>query len=98
MREYDVRVCLGTDSKASNPDLSLIAEIQFVAELYPELEVTELLEMVTVNASFALGLEGKYGFLGEGASSQLLMVPVNPEYPLEVQLISNLNEAEFVHL
>jgi len=98
MLEYDVRVCLGTDSKASNPDLSLIAEIQFVAEMYPELKVTELLEMVTVNASFALGIEEKYGFLGEGASPQLLMIPVNPEHLLEVQLISNLNEAEFVHL
>jgi len=28
----------------------------------------------------------------------LLMIPVNPEHLLEVQLISNLNEAEFVHL
>ena len=98
MLECDVRVCLGTDSKASNPDLSLISEIQFVAKMYPELKVTELLEMVTVNASFALGIEEKYGFLGEGASPQLLMIPVNPEHLLEVQLISNLNEAEFVHL
>jgi len=26
------------------------------------------------------------------------MIPVNPEHLLEVQLISSLNEAEFVHL
>lgn len=98
MLEYDVRVCLGTDSRASNPDLSLIDELQFVAALYPELKVAKLLEMVTVNASFALGLDKKYGFLGEGASTKVLMVPVNPEKPLEIQLISNLSKAESVDL
>ena len=98
MLENDVRVCLGTDSKASNPDLSLIDELQFVAALYPELKVEKLLEMVTVNASFALGLDKKYGFLGEGASTKVLMVPVDPENPLDIQLISNLSKAESVDL
>ena len=39
------RVAIGTDSRASNPDLSLFAELQFLATRYPEISHLELLRL-----------------------------------------------------
>lgn len=98
MLECGVRVCLGTDSRASNPDLSLVAELQFVAEKYSQLNLLPLLEMATTNAAFALGLENRFGFLNQGSTSRVLAVPVNSQSSLESQLLINLAQAESVSL
>lgn len=50
-------VALGTDSRASNPDLSIWKELQFVATLEPAVPVSELLKMVTTSAARALNLD-----------------------------------------
>lgn len=39
------KVAIGTDSRASNPDLSVFAELQFLAERYPEISHLELLHL-----------------------------------------------------
>ena len=49
-----VRVALGTDSRASNPDLSLFAELQFLASQTPQLSHLELLKLGTTNGRKAL--------------------------------------------
>jgi cytosine/adenosine deaminase-related metal-dependent hydrolase len=53
----DTRITLGTDSRASNPDLSLWREVQYVAQTYPELTIGTLISFVTTNATEALGLD-----------------------------------------
>ena len=55
------RVILGTDSRASNPDLSIWRELQHVASLAPELSPEQLLAMITTHAAEAMGCE-KTGF------------------------------------
>lgn len=50
------RVVLGTDSRASNPDLSLWRELQFVATHFSDISIPRLLAMVTTDAADALGL------------------------------------------
>ena len=50
-----VRVCLGTDSLASNPDLDILAEARFVKRRYPDFDGETLLKMVTVFGAEALG-------------------------------------------
>ena len=47
-------VAIGTDSRASNPDLSLFAELQFLATLEPDLSHLELLRLGTEAGRFAL--------------------------------------------
>ena len=47
-------VAFGTDSRASNPDLSLFAEIQFVAEQHPDLSHLTLLNLATRSGRRAL--------------------------------------------
>lgn len=98
MLENGVRVCLGTDSRASNPDLSLVAELQFVAEEYSTLSVMQLLEMVTTNAAFALGLDDRWGSFNKGAAAQVLAVPMDPDESFDSQVLLNLDKAQAISL
>lgn len=50
------RVVLGTDSRASNPDLNIWRELQHVARIAPELSPGRLLAMVTTHSAEAMGL------------------------------------------
>lgn len=52
-----VRITLGTDSRASNPDLNLWREVQHIAKTYPQLAIGTLIALVTTNAARALGLD-----------------------------------------
>ncbi len=47
-------VAIGTDSRASNPDLSVFAELQFLAERHPEVSHLALLKLATSNGRRAL--------------------------------------------
>jgi cytosine/adenosine deaminase-related metal-dependent hydrolase len=51
------RVVLGTDSRASNPDMSIWRELQHVAGLAPELSPGFLLAMITTHAAEAMQCE-----------------------------------------
>src|SRR5205823_4598822 len=61
-----VRVCLGTDSLASNPDLDLLAEARFVYATYPDFPGEQLLRMVTLSGAEALGWADEPGRLAAG--------------------------------
>ena len=64
-----VRVALGTDSRASNPDLSVWREFQFLLRRRPDLEPYRVLEMASKSGGEALlGAETKYGTIQIGAS------------------------------
>ena len=56
LRELGGRVALGTDSRASNPDLSLFAELQFLAVAHPEESHFKLLQLGSDAGYEALGL------------------------------------------
>lgn len=66
-----VNVTLGTDSRASNPDLNLWNEVRFLADRYPDVPAATLLGLVTRNAASALGIEADRGTLAEGKAADL---------------------------
>jgi cytosine/adenosine deaminase-related metal-dependent hydrolase len=66
-----VRVALGTDSRASNPDLSLWNEVRFVRERFPSVPPERLLEMATKNGAEALMLADRYGTIEPGRTARL---------------------------
>jgi cytosine/adenosine deaminase-related metal-dependent hydrolase len=69
-------VCLGTDSRASSPDLDLLAEMRFVARHYPELDPQIILQLGTLQGAVALGREQEIGSLQEGKFANLAIVPL----------------------
>ena len=71
-----VRVCLGTDSLASNPDLDILAEARFVRTRYPDFPGDRLLRMVTLSGAEALGWADEAGSLTAGKSADFVVVPL----------------------
>jgi cytosine/adenosine deaminase-related metal-dependent hydrolase len=71
-----VRVCLGTDSLASNPDLDILAEARFVRGRYPDFPGDQLLRMVTLSGAEALGWADECGSLEAGKSADFVAVPL----------------------
>lgn len=71
-----VRVALGTDSLASNPDLDLLAEARFIYDMYPEFPGEQLLRMATLSGAEALGWAETTGSLEPGKSADLVVVPL----------------------
>ena len=71
-----VRVCLGTDSLASNPDLDILAEARFVHAKYSNFPGDALLKMVTLSGAEALGWADEAGSLEAGKSADFVVVPL----------------------
>jgi aminodeoxyfutalosine deaminase len=69
-----VRVALGTDSLASNPDLSILNEARFVHARYPDFSMPQLLRMATLSGAEALGWADECGSLEPGKSADLAVV------------------------
>ena len=54
-------ICIGTDSLASNHQLSVFEELKTIAKNYPKISFEELIEWGTRNGAEALGLDNKLG-------------------------------------
>lgn len=68
-----VRVAVGTDSRASNPDLSILAELRYIAGVFPELSPDEILRLGTQQGAAALGWP-RLGTLEVGQRANLAAV------------------------
>jgi cytosine/adenosine deaminase-related metal-dependent hydrolase len=76
MLQRRIPVALGTDSRASNPDLSIAAEVCFAAARFPQVESAAWLRMVTADAARALGVEREWGTLTIGKRAALASVVI----------------------
>ncbi len=72
---------LGTDSRASNPDLNLWSEAQRVRAQHPTLACVEILKMITTDAAEFLGIVNQYGAIRVNQPSTLTAI----QLPAEVQ-------------
>lgn len=75
--ERGVRVAVGTDSLASNPDLDLLEELRLVHRLYPELAGEDVLRLGTLSGAEALGWADAAGSLTPGKSADVAVVPLD---------------------
>lgn len=64
--------CLGTDSLASAPTLSLFHEMAFVRRRFPEIPPAQILAMATRNGARALSMEHHYGTLSPGKRARFI--------------------------
>ena len=67
-------VCLGTDSLASAPSLSILDEIRFLSRLNPETEPSLLLTMGTLGGAWALRIDDEVGSLVPEKKADLAIV------------------------
>lgn len=74
LRQAGVCVALGTDSRASNPDLSMLAELRALVAARPELAPAEAVRMATVDGAAALGLVGEAGSLAAGKRADFVAI------------------------
>jgi cytosine/adenosine deaminase-related metal-dependent hydrolase len=78
-----VRVALGTDSLASNPDLDMLAEARFVHARFPEVAGDALLHMLTLDGARALARGDETGSLTPGKSADLVVLPLADAEPAD---------------
>lgn len=92
MLSVGVAVALGTDSRASSPDLSILAETRFVANKYPTVGRDVVLQLGTIRAATALGRDHQLGSLEPGKFANLAIVALpnrNAADPYELLFNSN---------
>jgi cytosine/adenosine deaminase-related metal-dependent hydrolase len=73
LREAGIRVALGTDSRASNPDLSVLAECRTLVDAglaSPE----EAVRMATIHGAWALDFDRRAGRLAPGRPADLAIL------------------------
>jgi aminodeoxyfutalosine deaminase len=75
LRSLGFNICLGTDSLASNENLSLFAEMRAFQKEFPAVSPEEILKMVTVNPATALHQENMLGRIRPGFRADLIAVP-----------------------
>lgn len=76
MQRIGVRVAIGTDSRASNPDLAMWQELRHVARIHDAIDPLMLLKMATQNAGEALGIGDRVGTIGPGKFANLAAFPL----------------------
>jgi cytosine/adenosine deaminase-related metal-dependent hydrolase len=76
MLSAGVHVAIGTDSRASNPDLSLLAELRFVAAHHTAISREKILQLGTLAGAQALGQDHEVGSLSPGKLANLAIVPL----------------------
>lgn len=70
-------IVLGTDSLASNTQLSMIKEIQALQNAFPFLQLKELLQWATFNGAKALGMEDTLGSFKKGKTPGVILIKGN---------------------
>lgn len=71
-----VRVTVGTDSRASNPDLSVWGELQAIATNGTGLSPAEILKLGTTEAADGLGINADFGTLEAGKSARFSLAKI----------------------
>lgn len=74
-RSLGFNICLGTDSLASNENLSLFAEMRAFQNNFPDVSPEGILRMATANPARALQQENTLGKICRGRHADLLAIP-----------------------
>lgn len=79
LRRMQCTLTLGTDSLASNHQLSVWAEIQAVRQGFPDIPLNEILQWATFNGARALGIADRYGSFSAGKKPGVVLIGDNCE-------------------
>ena len=79
--ELGARHFLGTDSRASNPDLNLWSEAKLVRTEHPSVTSLEILKMITTDPAEFLGIADRYGAIRVGKPATLTAIKLQGNFP-----------------
>jgi aminodeoxyfutalosine deaminase len=65
-RDENLNICIGTDSLASNHELSVLAEMITLQLNFPEIKLEELIQWASINGAKALQIDEKFGSFEAG--------------------------------
>ena len=91
-------VCLGTDSLASNENLSLFAEMRAFQRSEPGISPDEILKMVTVNPAIALHQENMIGRIRPGLRADLIAIPCGHRPNLFEEIVGFDGQVDWIML
>jgi len=74
LRSEGCTITLGTDSLASNHQLSIWEEIQAIRAHFPEIPLEEILQWATLNGAKALGITERYGSFEKGRQPGVIVI------------------------
>ncbi|MEP3481994.1 MAG: amidohydrolase family protein [Fuerstiella sp.] len=85
------KLILGTDSRASNPDLSIWKELQTFCQLHPDESLVDRLPMVSTHAASAIGLSAESVNLkvGQPFKATVVTTPAESESTLDQSLVKD---------
>jgi aminodeoxyfutalosine deaminase len=89
-------VCLGTDSLASNENLSLFAEMRAFQRSEPAISPEQIFEMVTANPASALGQENALGRIRSGFRADLVATPCGEGRDLFGEIVAFDGEVDWM--
>ncbi|MCK5857591.1 MAG: amidohydrolase family protein [Bacteroidales bacterium] len=73
LKNQDLKICLGTDSLASNHQLSILEEMKILNKNF-DVSLEELIRWATYNGACALGMNSKLGSIEKGKSPGILLL------------------------
>ncbi len=88
LRALGFNICLGTDSLASNENLSLFAEMRAFQRNEPNVSPRKIFEMVTVNAARALNQQNALGRIRPGFHVDLTSIPCSGSTNLFEEIVA----------
>jgi cytosine/adenosine deaminase-related metal-dependent hydrolase len=72
--ENDCMIVLGTDSLASNHQLSIVEEIKTLHQNFPAIPLELMLQWATINGAKALQMEGRLGSFEKGKQPGIVLI------------------------
>jgi cytosine/adenosine deaminase-related metal-dependent hydrolase len=77
-----INVAVGTDSRASSPDLNLVEDLRLLHRIAPEVPAKTIWKMATINGAQALGLQGRVGEISAGCRANVIGFEATTEDPM----------------
>ncbi len=89
LRKKSCKLTIGTDSLASNHQLSVLTELKTISQAFPEISLAELLQWATLNGAQFLGVDDRFGSFEKGKTPGInLISDIDVNHPV---LTSNAN-------
>ncbi len=82
-RHLQNRICMGTDSLASNDSLDVLKELNIILSSTPVFSIETLLSAITANGAEALGISENFGSLLPGKNAGLNLLGENKNSTLQ---------------